>query len=604
MTVLEALVQLRNDLKTWVTNNLNALNSKIEANTVPIDSELSKESKNPVQNKVVSENIQTLHDLIGEDSVSSQISEAIEDLSTFSGDYNDLINAPDIIEDKSGDLIITDEKGNIIFKADKDGIHSTSLQLQGENIKSTLEQKVDKVEGKGLSSNDYTDADKAKLSLLSNDMVSASIDSELSLTSDNPVKNKAIAEAFYKIDYKQLINAPEITEDQSDNVVIADFNDNIILKVDKNGVETTDVKAKQVIINGSNVLDSINNNQNNITTLTGTVANLNTSLSNLDTSLTNLDTSLTNLSGLVGNKSVQSQITEAINNNPSFSGEYQDLINAPDITENNSSDVIFVDDDGNIIARIDKNGIHSSNVFVNGDNILTRVERGLENLSTNVLKQNRLKVGLVPTGSRINENEDLNVIDYLSVNTYYCNLNKVASTLVNCPTEYAFIMSVYSPLTSKIDNETTSAWVYRIRKITDYQGNEWIQSVHSSGEAGVYTYKEWQPIIKEKDLNKYLQTKLSNQPTNIEFNQKGELRGSGGFIDFHYQVSDSDVVITKDYTSKIAENSEGILSINNVEFDISNNSVHAANIKIDNAETWTFVLADGTTINKSMVVSL
>lgn len=165
-------------------------------------------------------------------------------------------------------------------------------------------------------------------------------------------------------------------------------------------------------------------------------------------------------------------------------------------------------------------------------------------------------------------------------------------------------MSVYSPLTSKIDNETTSAWVYRIRKITDYQGNEWIQSVHSSGEAGVYTYKEWQPIIKEKDLNKYLQTKLSNQPTNIEFNQKGELRGSGGFIDFHYQVSDSDVVITKDYTSKIAENSEGILSVNNVEFDISNNSVHAANIKIDNAETWTFVLADGTTINKSMVVSL
>jgi ABC-type Zn uptake system ZnuABC Zn-binding protein ZnuA len=48
MNILETLVQLRDDLKTWVTNNLNALNKKIDEKTIPIDSELSTTSTNPV----------------------------------------------------------------------------------------------------------------------------------------------------------------------------------------------------------------------------------------------------------------------------------------------------------------------------------------------------------------------------------------------------------------------------------------------------------------------------------------------------------------------------------------------------------------------------
>ena len=53
MTIVEALVKLRNDLKTWVTNNLNALNAKIDEKTIPIDSELDITSANPVQNKAI-----------------------------------------------------------------------------------------------------------------------------------------------------------------------------------------------------------------------------------------------------------------------------------------------------------------------------------------------------------------------------------------------------------------------------------------------------------------------------------------------------------------------------------------------------------------------
>jgi hypothetical protein len=116
MNILDALKQLRDDIKTWVTNNLNALNAKIDEKTIPIDSELSSTSTNPVQNKV--------------------IKDAIDNIPTFSGDYNDLANAPDISEDGSGNMIIADESGNIIFKADADGIHTTAVTINGEKAAS------------------------------------------------------------------------------------------------------------------------------------------------------------------------------------------------------------------------------------------------------------------------------------------------------------------------------------------------------------------------------------------------------------------------------------------------------------------------------------
>jgi hypothetical protein len=112
MDILNAIKKLRDDLKIWVTNNLNALNAKIDEKTIPIDSELSSTSTNPVQNKA--------------------IKKAIDNIPTFSGDYNDLTNAPDIAEDNSGNMVITDESGNIIFKVDTNGIHTTAVSLDGE----------------------------------------------------------------------------------------------------------------------------------------------------------------------------------------------------------------------------------------------------------------------------------------------------------------------------------------------------------------------------------------------------------------------------------------------------------------------------------------
>lgn len=48
----------------------------------------------------------------------------------FSGDYNDLRNAPNISEDNTGNLVIVDNEGHIIFRSDANGFETTNLVAQ------------------------------------------------------------------------------------------------------------------------------------------------------------------------------------------------------------------------------------------------------------------------------------------------------------------------------------------------------------------------------------------------------------------------------------------------------------------------------------------
>ena len=60
--------------------------------------------------------------------------------------------------------------------------------------------KVDKETGKGLSSNDYTIAEKNKLSGIETGANKTTVDSALSLSSENPVQNKVVKAALDSID--------------------------------------------------------------------------------------------------------------------------------------------------------------------------------------------------------------------------------------------------------------------------------------------------------------------------------------------------------------------------------------------------------------------
>lgn len=71
-------------------------------------------------------------------------------------------------------------------------LNETGLAHLWTHIVSRLNNKVDKVTGKGLSTNDFTTADKDKLDSLTN----ITVDSSLSSTSTNPVQNKIINSAL------------------------------------------------------------------------------------------------------------------------------------------------------------------------------------------------------------------------------------------------------------------------------------------------------------------------------------------------------------------------------------------------------------------------
>ena len=442
MTIIETLIQLRNDIKDWVTNNLVALNEKIDNKSEfsgdyndltnkPNVLDDSSDSLNVVDlnnnvilrvdkdgltttnvnaNNVVVDGhnvsdaideIENLNNLVGDTSVSSQIEEAINSKTYFSGDYNDLTNKPDILEDGSDSFVIADSQGNVILDVDEDGLkttaisantisvngedvaakiksvndsldghiddevahitateraawdaksefsgdyndlinkpnltddgsgalniadeagniimtvnenglNTTALSVNGVNIQSTFDSKIDKVYGKGLSTEDYTTAEKEKLAGLDSELAKKSdidhthddiyyteteIDNKLSSKSDVGHTHDDMYYTEAEIDEKlfpvtahidntdihvtaddktRWDNITNITDDNSGNLSIADEAGNVVAKIDENGLETTTVTAKSVVVNGTDLKTAIDGNTNNITNITTKIDN-------------------------------------------------------------------------------------------------------------------------------------------------------------------------------------------------------------------------------------------------------------------------------------------------------------------------------------------
>ena len=109
---------------------------------------------------------------------------------------------------------------------------------------------------------------------------------------------------------------------------------------------------------------------------------------------------------------------------------------------------------------------------------------------------------LLPWGTAVPSSANLNNIAYLKVGNYYCSADATVATLTNCPTGgRAFMMQVYSPLSTATDNESTGTWVYRIRKILTYTGEEYIQNVSSGATAGSFSFGTWRKTSQYMTLS-------------------------------------------------------------------------------------------------------
>ena len=121
-------------------------------------------------------------------------------------------------------------------------------------------------------------------------------------------------------------------------------------------------------------------------------------------------------------------------------------------------------------------------------------------------------------------NADLNTTTYLKVGQYYCPYDATAKTLTNCPTRYSFSMNVTAPIQAEYDNEGTTS-IYRVREITTYYGDKYIQYVYGSSSI---TYGRWTQLLNQNADNKMFVDQIATR--NIVSNssiRQGSFDGQG-----------------------------------------------------------------------------
>lgn len=98
----------------------------------------------------------------------------------------------------------------------------------------------------------------------------------------------------------------------------------------------------------------------------------------------------------------------------------------------------------------------------------------------------------------ITSGDNINLAKYMQVGVYYGNNS--SSTIVNCPTANKFKMEVFDIIGNNDRNPETQTWVYRVRMITDFNGEQWVQTPHSANTAGSFTNVKWEKKLTDRNF--------------------------------------------------------------------------------------------------------
>lgn len=277
-------------------------------------------------------------------------------------------------------------------------------------LTSKLNNKVDKVNGKQLSTEDFTTALKNKLSSLSN-------------YDDSTIKNSI---GSLQSQINTLINGDVSTAIETFNEIIAFLS----------GIKDTE-------------------------SLSGIIASIEMQISNaINIASTKQDT-------LISGKNIKTINGESILGEGNINIEGGSVI--PDLEGYATEE--YVD---NAVEAVNVKG-EDGYVYSNGEKVDMRFTRSL-----------------IPVGTSIPAKANLNTVEYLKVGKYYCSLNADAKTITNCPTACAFMMEVFNLLSTVVDNEVDSTYVYRIRIITEYStGIQYFQYCTVGSTANRWTYDSW-----------------------------------------------------------------------------------------------------------------
>ena len=272
---------------------------------------------------------------------------------------------PDIVEDGSGEVVFTDEAGNIIAKFDADGLHTTNIEADSF-ISGDDNLIINDLDGNKIFQVDKDGVETTKLKLASGDVdnqladLAADIAAVEAKIPEIPVTSVNGKTGDVELAYSDLNNAPDIeAEENEKSLIITDDNGIIVFEagnLDETDNKITGVKTTEVFLPGGKVDERIGNITANLAAHTGdSVAHITATERN------------------------------AWNNKSDFSGEFKDLLNSP-IEEDNSGELAYADESGNVALRIGKldentTGLETVEIKLKGGKVDERIENITADLS-------------------------------------------------------------------------------------------------------------------------------------------------------------------------------------------------------------------------------
>lgn len=327
-------------------------------------------------------------------------------------DYNELENAPSIMEDDTGILYIVDEQNNIVAYIDAEGIHTVAVDINGEpaltnsaieNIYAKKTELFNKDYNSLINAPITNEGEDARFIITDNNgNIIITIDENGLITTnvfaDNLYDKDAINAKIQEIpkDYNELENIPITQTGDDDSLIITDSDNNIAVKIDEQGLN-----ASNLLIKGNQVatIQDIENAELDDITETRVQEMIRDAIADSDPSSNEyVDSKVAEAKAYTDEKLVEAKeytdsktftkesvntelVQPALAEAKTYTDEKLD-----NITSLGSSDkeITIVDNDSNIIAKIDETGINTTALYEEGIAIKDKYasKESVENIST------------------------------------------------------------------------------------------------------------------------------------------------------------------------------------------------------------------------------
>lgn len=257
--ITSSIDELKDKVDNDITTAITELDNKVDTEIVTAIDNLETKVNTEISESITALDIKVTTSLQEQaESLKKEISDQIAKVVANSPeDFDTLKEISDWISGHSSDAAFM----NSAISGNTSAINQEILDRQAADtaLQTNINNKVDKENGKGLSTNDFTDAEKTKLDGIEECANKTTVDASLSSTSTNPVQNKVIYSALSgKANSSDLDNKVDknsrITIADNTLVTLASYNKEplSIGNSQKNiGINNAEIQARQTTTSGA-----------------------------------------------------------------------------------------------------------------------------------------------------------------------------------------------------------------------------------------------------------------------------------------------------------------------------------------------------------------